>query len=222
MLMCIVTPCQGLTRFGSINMRHNAGFTLIELMVALSVMAIVAVLAAPSIGQTLANQQVKQAAFELAQTLQTARSNAIIYRRAIIVRSAYTGTANRNWNGSGGLYKTDVSTAQQNLVSNASWYVLETGTGVSTTASTNNRVSATSKVNTSVDVNLPNIVAFRFLPDASVEVQAVQDGAYSANTITRTFSVCPTNASAKASAGRQVIVNRFGNVTVSEKSTGVC
>jgi type IV fimbrial biogenesis protein FimT len=203
-------------------MRKHAGFTLIELLVTVSIIAILATLAAPSIGQSLANQRVKQAAFELAQTLKTARSNAILYRRALAVRSSYTGTTNRNWNGTAGLYNTNVPTASQALVSAASWYVFETGNTTATTTATNNRVTATSKVNSTVDVNLPNVVAIQFLPDSSVQTQATQNGAFTTIAQTQTFAVCSTNTSVRANTGRQVSVSRFGNITVSEKSTGVC
>jgi prepilin-type N-terminal cleavage/methylation domain-containing protein len=205
-------------------MRHNAGFTLIELLVVVAIIAIISTLAAPSIGQALANQQVKQATFELAQTLQTARSNAILYRRAIIVRSTYTTTAGRNWNGltSGTPYQTSVPTAAQASLIGSSWYVLETGTNTALTTATDNRVTSTSRVNESVDVNNPNFIAIRFLPDSSVEIQATKDGLFTASTQTQTFSMCSNKTAARVPTGRQVIINRFGNVSVSEKSAGVC
>jgi type IV fimbrial biogenesis protein FimT len=207
---------------GWVVMRKDAGFTLVELLVTVSIIAILATMAAPSIGQSLANQRVKQAAFELAQTLKTARSNAILYRRALAVRPSYTGKTNSNWNGTSGLYNTNVPVASQALVSAASWYVFETGTTAATTTATDNRVTATSKVDSSVDVNLPNVVSIQFLPDSSVQTQATQGGAFTTTAQTQTFTVCSTNTNARANTGRQVSVSRFGNVTVSEKSTGVC
>jgi prepilin-type N-terminal cleavage/methylation domain-containing protein len=205
-------------------MRHNAGFTILELMVVVAIIAILAVLAAPSIGQALANQQVKQAAFDLAQTFQTARSNAILYRRAIIVRSSYVSSAGRNWNGvvSGLPYQTSVPVAEQAKILNSSWYVLETGTDTDIGVSTNNRVSTVSTVSSAVDVNNPNGVALRFLPDATVEIQLSKDAAFTNSAVTQVFKVCSNNSAARLVTGREVSVNRFGNVTVSEKSTGVC
>ena len=224
MLSHMVTQCLGLTHLGRIDMRHNAGFTLIELLVVVAIIAIISTLAAPSIGQALANQQVKQATFELAQTLQTARSNAILYRRAVIVRSTYSTTTGRNWNGlvSGSPYQTSVPTEAQASLIGSSWYVLETGTNTALTTATNNRVTSTSRVNESVDVNNPNFIAIRFLPDSSVEIQATKDGAFTASTQTQTFSMCSNKTAARVPTGRQVIINRFGNVSVSEKSAGVC
>lgn len=64
-------------------MRKHAGFTLIELLVTVSIIAILAALAAPSIGQSLANQRVKQAAFDLNAAFSQARYQAAMLRRPV-------------------------------------------------------------------------------------------------------------------------------------------
>lgn len=64
-------------------MRHQircavqAGFTLIELMVAIAVLAIILSLAAPSFRQMLESQSIRAAAFDLVADLTLARSEAL-------------------------------------------------------------------------------------------------------------------------------------------------
>jgi type IV fimbrial biogenesis protein FimT len=57
--------------------RTQQGFTLIELMVALAVLAILITVAVPSFTSYILNQRVKTSAFELAAALSYARSEAI-------------------------------------------------------------------------------------------------------------------------------------------------
>ena len=58
-------------------MRHNRGFTLIELMVAVGLLAILATLAAPSMGDFIVRQRVASQAGDLALAMALARSEAI-------------------------------------------------------------------------------------------------------------------------------------------------
>ncbi len=62
-----------------------AGFTLIELMVTIAVMAIIVSIAAPSIGTQLANQRVKSTTATLANALKEAKAESIIRRQPITV-----------------------------------------------------------------------------------------------------------------------------------------
>lgn len=55
----------------------TAGFTLVELMVTLAVMAVLVTLAAPSYNSFIRNQRVKTAAFDLMSSINFARSEAI-------------------------------------------------------------------------------------------------------------------------------------------------
>lgn len=55
-----------------------AGFTLVELMVALAIMVILASLAGPSFSEFLANQRIKNAATDLFTSLLRTRSEAIL------------------------------------------------------------------------------------------------------------------------------------------------
>ena len=54
------------------------GFTLIELMVTLTVLAIITMIATPSLASALENQKLKKAALELKIALQQARSQALL------------------------------------------------------------------------------------------------------------------------------------------------
>ena len=61
----------------------SSGFTLIELMVTIAVLAIIVGLAAPSISTQLANQRVKSTTATLANALKEARVESVIRRQNI-------------------------------------------------------------------------------------------------------------------------------------------
>ena len=63
----------------------SSGFTLIELMVTIAVLAIIVGLAAPSISTQLANQRVKSTTATLANALKEAKAESIIRRQNISV-----------------------------------------------------------------------------------------------------------------------------------------
>ena len=75
--------------------RHK-GLTLIELMVALAILAILLTVAAPSFREFTAGQRVKTAASELASALSYARSEAVKLRANVRVR-APTGNFADGW-----------------------------------------------------------------------------------------------------------------------------
>ncbi len=64
---------------------QQKGFTLIELMVTIAVMAIIAMMAAPSFGDMLQRQNLNQSTRELVATLNQARAKAALERRNITV-----------------------------------------------------------------------------------------------------------------------------------------
>lgn len=76
--------CRAFTRCAGLR-RRQPGFTLIELMVVVSVLAILAVLAAPSFLAQLADQRVNSAAQEMQTLLQFARAQSVHTRSAISV-----------------------------------------------------------------------------------------------------------------------------------------
>ena len=63
----------------------HKGFTLIELMVTIAVMAIIAMMAAPSFGDMLQRQNLNKSTRELVATLNQARAKAALERRNITV-----------------------------------------------------------------------------------------------------------------------------------------
>lgn len=68
--------------------RPSAGFTLIELLTVVSILAIMAALAAPSLSRLIANQRLKSSATDLHLTLLKARSEAIKRNVDVTVRPA--------------------------------------------------------------------------------------------------------------------------------------
>ena len=67
--------------------RHmtSSGFTLIELMVTIAVMAIIVSIAAPNISTQLANQRVKSTAATLANALKEAKVESVIRRQNVTI-----------------------------------------------------------------------------------------------------------------------------------------
>ena len=66
----------------------SSGFTLIELMVTIAVLAIIVGIAAPSISIQLANQRVKSTTATLANALKEAKAESIIRRQTITLSYA--------------------------------------------------------------------------------------------------------------------------------------
>lgn len=75
----------------TIQMR-NSGFTLIELMVTIAVLAIIVGIAAPSINTQLANQRVKSTTATLANALKEAKAESIIRRQNLTLSYNNTST----------------------------------------------------------------------------------------------------------------------------------
>lgn len=69
----------------------SSGFTLIELMVTIAVLAIIVSIAAPSISTQLANQRVKSTTATLANALKEAKVESILRRQNVTV--IYTNTS---------------------------------------------------------------------------------------------------------------------------------
>jgi len=76
-------------------MRTQSGFTLIEMMVTLSVIGVLLALAVPSFRQVILNQGIRTASFDLFSALEYARSEAI--KRSNIVSVKPSGNWTTGW-----------------------------------------------------------------------------------------------------------------------------
>lgn len=72
--------------------RHQAGFTMIELMTVMVVVAILAVLAIPAFGEQLARRRLEGVATDMTADLQYARTQAVSTRGDIRFRTTSTTT----------------------------------------------------------------------------------------------------------------------------------
>ena len=70
------------------DMQKNKGFTLIELMVTIAVLAIIAMMAAPSFNAINANLNLKKSTNTLVQEIKAARTKAILEKRIITLNLA--------------------------------------------------------------------------------------------------------------------------------------
>ncbi|AXI01517.1 pilus assembly FimT family protein [Aquirhabdus parva] len=199
--------------------RSSRGFTLVELIVTIAIVAILAAIAAPSFTQIIANQRIKSAAYELAQTLQYARSQAVLSRRSVDLRASYPTTGN-NWNGTvvaANLSAADVTAADQAKIANSSFYVLESGSAkadgtatVSSVGAVDNRVSKISSLNSNVKINGTPVIV-RFTSDPGALISTAVTTAPAAVATDQTFVVTYTGST---NSGYTVTLNRFGATKV--------
>ena len=80
----------------AVRRRRSAGFTLTELLIAISIAAILATVAVPAFSSLIASQRAKTAASELFASLQKTRSEAIM-RNANVTVSPLAGGWNTGW-----------------------------------------------------------------------------------------------------------------------------
>lgn len=66
--------------------RKKQGFTLIELMITIAILAIIATMAAPSFGNLIQKQNLNRSTQELIGQLNNARSKAVLERRDVTVQ----------------------------------------------------------------------------------------------------------------------------------------
>jgi prepilin-type N-terminal cleavage/methylation domain-containing protein len=175
--------------------KPRQGFTLVELLVAMAIFAILGAIAAPSIQNQMAKRRMKNAATDLYSTIVQARVLAINSGRIVEIWPAYTSwnVPKANRDASIRLPNTaDVSKAKL-VDANLSWYVVtagvSTGTGAYTLAtSTNNSYpiqvslpseteisvfSATSVTAASMPTSGNSINGLRFFPTGGMSNVAV-------------------------------------------------
>lgn len=67
------------------------GFTLLELLVAIALLAIITAIAAPSLAETLGRARASSALQKLATSLQLARTTAVLHSRSTVVCKSHNG-----------------------------------------------------------------------------------------------------------------------------------
>jgi len=208
------------------------GFTLVELLVAIAIFAIIATLAAPSITTALANRRMKNAAYELKSSIVQARALAATYNRNVEMWPAYQNGTNATWSvlkanrttlnipNTGDVSRTSLADAK------LSWYVVAPGAATGTAAvaiadSTTNiypiQVSlpdqTTIKVGTVPTTASPTASSgLRFSPSGYVGNIPTSSATLSTTLTQVSFRVCDSAVSRPA--GYTVLVSAFGAVRV--------
>lgn len=124
-------------RFKVCRMRNHQGFTLIELMVTISVAAIIMAIAIPSMQTLRANSRVSGVASDLAADLKKSRNAAIVARRNHSFTPVNASVSSNVW-GSNGWSLTQVVNGSEIVVFQNK--MTSQGVTVNTTATLNNLV----------------------------------------------------------------------------------
>jgi prepilin-type N-terminal cleavage/methylation domain-containing protein len=170
-------------------MQNYKGFTLLELMVTLSIVGILLAVAVPASRNFQANIRVKTTSDSFVSVLKAARSQAMIDRRHNTVVSRNTATGNTSWGGSGWLVTEQVN-----------------GATVKMREITNLPNSITIESN-------PGLSGFRFEAITGMAQQNDAGGTalVLANGSVR-FRVCDSGS--QVEIGRDILINQFGRILV--------
>lgn len=171
------------------------GFTLVELIVAIALLAILTTLAVPSFTETLRGWRRDSATRELASSLNLARSESIKSSRQMVLCPSTNGTAcvaGNEWRNGWMLYVDDGAGIQ----ANANNQVYNNGERV--------LKFITSRDGLASMVSPAGVLWLRFLPNGLMLTNAAGDA---------TFTVTPTGATAATKVNR-VTVSRVGRVSI--------
>ncbi|MBC3870498.1 GspH/FimT family pseudopilin [Undibacterium oligocarboniphilum] len=126
--MCYPDPSRPLQRYDSF------GFTLVEMLTAIAIMAILSAIAAPAFRDFIAGQKIKTATYDLSYTLTFARSEAIKRNSNVTIAAASGGWQN-GWAVNAGTININQHESVPGLTI--------TGPGASIIYSSNGRIQAT-------------------------------------------------------------------------------
>ncbi len=196
------------------------GFTLVELLVTISVIGILSAIAIPSFNGMLARQRIKSAAAELQMTFAQARSLAASSGRVVEVWPAYANSANP-WNGGANdsapnssirLPNASEVLKSQLIAARLSWYLVAPGAtttagGASVASSTTNVYPVQVDLKDSVQITSTASVTggVRFWPDGHITQTNAANTAIVGQV---NFRVCDSKISKED--GYTVILNSFG------------
>ncbi|MEC7120097.1 MAG: GspH/FimT family pseudopilin [Pseudomonadota bacterium] len=172
-------------------MNLSRGFTLVELLVTIAIIAVVASVAVPSVQEALATQRIKSAAHNLSNTFAEARYQAAMQRLSVDVVSS----------GSGVFWK--ASTASSNGA--VQWYVAPS-------TDSNNRIMETAvdhRVSIRTDLSSEAEMKIRFLPNGNIALADESSAPLAGTTV---FRICDTGV--PNHDGYTVTLNSFGSSRV--------
>lgn len=178
-------------RFKVCRMRNHQGFTLIELMVTVIIVAVLVAVATPAMRDTQANMRVSSVANNYMTLLKGARSDAILKNRHITVTTLTASPpVSNNWGGGG-------------------WAVSESLNGVPQTLTEVRGLASTITM-----VTTPEVVnSFRFV--AGTGLAQKND----ASLLNITFRVCDTGSSKER--GYDILLNQFGRIFMTRHASSI-